>query len=207
MNKQIYLKNPCGTLSIPFWKAKQIHIPDDMKILHHKDFNETEYKFYIDEPYFRISHDLKNILTPQLPHGYSLCDITLGDFAKHINQCYNDICISKTELQAYTKRPVYDSSLWIAVKDNANNSIVATGIAELDCECNEGILEWIQVSENYRRIGLESYIVNELLCRMKNIAQFATVSGQCNNLTNPEKLYRKCGFVGNDIWHILKKKS
>ena len=84
--------------------------------------------------------------------------------------------------------------------------IVATGIAELDPECNEGVLEWIQVSENYRRCGLGSYIVIELLWRMKDIAQFVTVSGQCNNPTNPESLYRKCGFTGNDVWHILRRK-
>ena len=50
-------------------------------------------------------------------------------------------------------------------------------------------------------------LVNELLLRMKPMARFATVSGQVNNLSSPEKLYRKCGFVGNDVWHILKKKT
>ena len=38
-------------------------------------------------------------------------------------------------------------------------------------------------------------LVNELLLRMKPMARFATVSGQVNNLSSPEKLYRKCGFV------------
>ena len=41
---------------------------------------------------------------------------------------------------------------------------------------------------------------------MKGIADFATVSGKVDNETNPEALYRKCGFVGNDVWHILHKK-
>jgi len=40
---------------------------------------------------------------------------------------------------------------------------------------------------------------------MKNLAKFATVSGQCENLTNPEALYRRCGFKGNDVWHILRQ--
>lgn len=39
---------------------------------------------------------------------------------------------------------------------------------------------------------------------MKN-ADFATVSGKVNNITNPERVYRKCGFEGNDIWHVLIK--
>lgn len=206
INKETYLKNPCGELSIPFWKAKQIQIPKDMKILHHRDFDKTKYKRFTDEPYFRMSHDLKGLSMPQLPNGYVLCDASMNDFANHINQCYDGTSISETDLQNYTDRPVYNYSLWIAVKDNTNNNIIATGIAELDYECNEGILEWIQVSKNYRGIGLGSYIVNELLWRMKDIAEFATVSGKCNNPTNPEGLYRKCGFVGNNIWHILKKK-
>lgn len=202
-----YLKNPCRESSIPYWKAKSISIPDEMKILHQNDFNEAEYTQYIDEPYFRLIHDLKGLLTPLLPQGYSLCSATPRDFAEHINRCYNSIGISEAELQEYTTRPVYAPSLWLAVMDDKTGEIVATGIAELDCECNEGILEWIQVSENYRGCGLGSYIVAELLWRMKDIAQFATVSGQCNNPTNPERLYRKCGFTGNDVWHILRKKG
>lgn len=206
VNIKDYLKNPCRESSIPYWKAKSISIPDEMKILHQNDFNEAEYTQYIDEPYFRLSHDLKSLSTPLLPQRYSLCNATPSDFAAHINQCYNGIGISKAELQNCTTRPVYASSLWLAVKDDKTDEIVATGIAELDCECNEGILEWIQVSENYRGCGLGSYIVAELLWRMKDIAQFATVSGQCNNPANPERLYRKCGFTGNDVWHILRKR-
>ncbi len=200
-----YLKNPCGELSIPYWKAKQFSIPDGIKILHHNEFNETEYLQFIDERYFRLKHDLKDLLVPQLPQGYSLCDASLSDFVRHINQCYNDININEAELQSYIARPVYVSSLWLAVKDNKTGDIVATGIAELDGECGEGVLEWIQVSKNHRGRGLGSYIVTELLWRMKHIAQFVTVSGQCENPTNPEGLYRKCGFRGSDVWHILKK--
>lgn len=37
-------------------------------------------------------------------------------------------------------------------------------------------------------------------------AKFATVSGQSNNPTNPEVLYRKCCFTGSDVWHVLRKR-
>ena len=84
-------------------------------------------------------------------------------------------------------------------------TIVATGIAELDREIGEGVLEWIQVSQRHRGKGLGRYVVSELLRRLKSKAGFATVSGQCNNASNPEMLYRKCGFSGNDVWHILRK--
>lgn len=207
VNIKEYLQNPCRESSIPYWKTKLISIPDGMTILHQSDFDfkANEYTQFVDEPYFRLRNDLKGLLTPQLPQGYSLCDAALSDYVQHINQCYDSINIGEAELQNYTTRSVFVSSLWLAVRDNETGDIVATGIGELDRECGEGILEWIQVSENHRGCGLGGYIVTELLWRMKDIAQFVTVSGQCNNPTNPEGLYRKCGFTGNDVWHILRK--
>ena len=38
-------------------------------------------------------------------------------------------------------------------------------------------------------------------------AKFATVSGKIRDPSDPERLYRKCGFVGTDIWHILTPKD
>lgn len=95
--------------------------------------------------------------------------------------------------------------LWIAVKDNLTEKTVATGIAELDTRIGEGILEWIQVSPKYRRMGLGAFVVNELLNRMKGKADFVTVSGEVKNRTNPLALYERCGFSEKVIWHILTK--
>lgn len=207
ISKDEYLMNPCKTASIPYWKVKSIAIPDSMKILHQDDFDEIEYRQYIDEPYFRLSHNLHGLSAPMLPQGYSLCKATLADFAVHINSCYDGIGITEAELRSYTTRSVYDAALWLAVKDDQTGNVVATGIAELDREIGEGVLEWIQVSKSHRGNGLGSYIVSELLWRMNRNAKFATVSGQCHNSTNPEKLYRKCGFTGSDVWHILRREN
>lgn len=206
ITKEQYLANPCKKASLPYWKMKNITIPQEMRIIHVDDFIESEYRQYDIEPYFRLYHDLQKISSPQIPEGFSLCSISLKDYADHINKCYNGTCISEAELYNYTTHPVHNAELWIAVKDDQSKVIAATGIAELDCEVGEGILEWIQVSENYRRHGLGRYIVCELLWRMKSTARFATVSGQCNNPTNPEQLYRRCGFTGTDVWFILKKR-
>lgn len=78
-------------------------------------------------------------------------------------------------------------------------------MAELDAEIKEGILEWIQVSPEYRGKGLGKFVVNELLWRMKDKAEFATVSGKVNNSTNPRGLYIACGFFGEEIWHVMRK--
>ena len=201
-----YLMHPCKKASLPYWKAKSVVVPDGMKIIHDNDFDETEYRQYIDEPYFRLSHDLQGLSEPVLPIGYSLRKASLHEFAAHINSCYNGIGITEAELRESTTRPVYNGTLWLALADDQSGEIVATGIAELDREIGEGIFEWIQVSKHSRGRGLGTYIVSSLLWRMKDIAKFATVSGQCHNPTNPEGLYRKCGFTGCDVWHILRKR-
>ena len=205
--KEQYLTNPCKITSIPYWKMKSTAIPANMKIVHKDNYIQSEYHQYTAKPYFRLYHDLRTLHTPQIPEGFSLCRVSLKEYADHINKCYKDICTSEAELCNYTNHPVYNADLWIAVADKQSGAIVATGIAEFDRETGEGILEWIQVSEDYRRHGLGSYIVRELLWRMRDTAKFATVSGQCNNPTNPEQLYRKCGFTGTDVWFILKKRE
>ena len=203
--KEQYLTDPCKAASIPYWKAKSITVPEGIKILHQDEFDDAGYQQYIDEPYFRLIHNLKGLAEPVLPQDYSLCTATLSEYAAHISSCYDGIGITEEELRSYSLRPVYDAALWLAVKDERTGNIVATGIAELDREIGEGVLEWIQVSRGHRGKGLAKYIVSELLWRLKSKAGFATVSGQCNNATNPEILYRKCGFSGNDVWHILRK--
>ncbi len=106
-----------------------------------------------------------------------------------------------------TQKGPYNGSLWLAVRNDQTGKLVATAIGELDTEIGEGVLEWVQVSQGYRGWGLGHYMVLELLHRMKGIAAFATVSGQCANPCDPEGLYRSCGFTGNDVWHILTRRS
>lgn len=205
VTKKQYLENPCRAASIPYWKAVCISIPDNMKIVHDREFNAELLKRYIDEPYFRLRHRMLEVKPVSLPEGYSLYEASVPDFVDHINSCYEDIGITVSEMQNYMTREQYSSKLWLAVKEDRKGRIVATGIAELDREIGEGVLEWIQVSKEYRRCGLGSYLVLELLWRMKTTAQFVTVSGKCENPENPEALYRKCGFCGNDVWHILRE--
>ena len=100
----------------------------------------------------------------------------------------------------------YDPNLWLSIIDTETEKLVATGIAELDSAIGEGVLEWIQVSPDYRRMGLGSFLVRELLCRLNGKASFVTVSGMVNNKTNPLGLYLNCGFGEEAIWHVLTKR-
>lgn len=203
-----YLNNPCGILSIPYWKAKNITIPTDMKILHDKDFRTEILSDYTDEKYFRLHHDLKEI--PKIiANDFEITTATRKDIksiVQIINDSYTDISVNKELIKSYTKTPVYNESLWIMVEEKTTGNFVSCGLADYDTEAKELILEWIQVLPEYRGKKIGQLIVTELLFRMRDVADFATVSGKVDNATNPEALYRKCGFAGNDVWHILHKK-
>jgi len=205
MNKEEYLKNPCRASSLPFHKMKNMKLPENMAVVHHEDFDEEKYRDYSDERYFRLIHYLNNAEMPKLPDGFSECSAQVGEFTGHINKCYHDIRVNESQMKKYTESDVYDGELWLAVKEKNTGEIIATGIAEVDRDAGEGAIEWVQVSREYRRKGLGEYIVKHLLYLMKGKADFVTVSGKCDSLYQPEKLYRKCGFKGNDVWHILRK--
>ena len=203
-----YLNNPCGTLSIPYWKAKSITIPLDMIILHDNDFSSDILSEYTEEKYFRLYHMLKDI--PEIvTDDFEITTATQKDIkaiVQIINDSYTDISVNPELIKSYTQTPVYNETLWIMVKEKATDKYVGCGLADYDAEAKELVLEWIQVLPEYRGKKIGQLIVTDLLFRMKGVADFATVSGKVDNETNPEALYRKCGFVGNDVWHILHKK-
>lgn len=200
-----YLEDPCRASSLPYWKALVTNVPGNMLILHDSEFDSNLLADYVDEPYFRLRHDLRHISDASLPDDFELCDASPSQFASHINESYADISVSSAEIETYLRHDVYSPELWVAIRARDSGKIVASGIAEFDPQIGEGILEWIQVSPERRHSGLGTFVVNELLRRIAKKANFATVSGRANDSLFPEKLYRKCGFVGNDIWHILRK--
>lgn len=202
-----YINNPCRTLSLPYWKQKNIQISDNIKIVHNDEYNAADFVGYIDEPYFRLYHNLQVVQRARRDD----IDIVVGTtdtldvFVDIINKSYNDLSVTKEQMDSYRKTPVFCPELWILLKEKSG-TYVGCGIADYDEEVGEMILEWIQVIPSSRGRGYGQYIVNELLSRAQGQAKFATVSGKVNNKTHPEKMYRKCGFNGNDVWHILLRR-
>ena len=125
--------------------------------------------------------------------------------SRHIAFCYDKERASEDELFAYRQRPTYSPDLWLAILDETTGEIIASGIAEVDRDIREGVLEWIQVSPTYRRRGWGRIIVKELLYRMTGRADFATVSGKLNDPSDPRAVYESCGFGGEAVWHVLHK--
>lgn len=203
-----YLKDPCGALSIPFWKAKSTVIPENMKIVPESEFSPGHLAEYEDEKYFRLYHALQKIAPAELP-GF-ICKTAGAEqievMASVINRSYEELSVSAKQLAGFMRSKTYKSDLWILVKEEKTELYAGSGIAEYDEETGEVSLEWIQVLPEYRGRGIGSLIVNELLQRAKAFAAFATVSGKIDSGSKPERLYRKCGFTGNAVWHIMQKK-
>ncbi len=200
-----YLKDPCGTLSIPYWKSKGLNIPAHMRIVHHRDYDAASYDGYADEPYFRLLHPLKN-LYPAGNSAFSCKTAAEEDLpliVQIINRSYTDLSVTLEQMRGYRHTAAFAPELWIIAYQAGTP--LGCGNADFDPEAREGVLEWIQVLPEHRGRGIGRFIVNELLCRLEGHADFATVSGKVNSAAKPEMLYRKCGFTGEDVWHIMTK--
>jgi ribosomal protein S18 acetylase RimI-like enzyme len=146
---------------------------------------------------------------PRLPAGFRFseaqAEYEAEQAAELIARCYPDIHPSAETVLGWTKHPVFDPRLWVWAWDEARRQPAGLGIAEFDPTVREGSLEWIQVLPEYRGLGIGQALVRELLRRMKGKAAFVTVSGEVDNQTRPEQLYRRCGFTGTDICWLLEK--
>ena len=201
-----YLQDPCGTLSIPYWKAKSIKVPDTVKIIHCRDWR-GQYDDY--QRFFRMKHSLNDLPPIDFDYDTISVDYQTKQLAEMINASYRheNIAVSVDDILQWKQHPVFREELCIYI--NADNGIMAaSGIAEYDAECREGIIEWVQVLPEYRGRGFGQKIVSVLLHRLKAIgAEFATVSGNLDNVNNPSELYKKCGFKGDDVWYICNVKQ
>ena len=204
IDRQTYRADPCGASSLPFWKAAALSLPEGMRILRQDAFVGVP-RGYVDAAYFKMLHRLNALAPPHIPAGYSWTALDTEGFAAHINACYDDIGVTAEELSQSRRRAVFRDDLRVALRCDADGEIAATGIGELDASLGEGTLEWIQVSPAHRRRGLGEAVVRELLRRMRPLADFVTVSGRADDPLRPAALYRRCGFEGKVLWHILRK--
>ena len=196
-----YLQDPCGTLSIPYWKAKTLTIPDSIKIIHCRDWNGQYSDF---QRFFRVKHSLDDLAPIDFEYDTISIDHQAKQLAKMINASYTheNIIVSKEDILQWKNHETFREDLCICIHSD-DGIMVASGIAEYDETCQEGIIEWIQVLPEYRKKSLGKKIVYVLLQRLKAFgAAFVTVSGNLDNSTDPLSFYKKCGFKGDDVWYI-----
>lgn len=209
ITREEYLADPCGTLSIPYRKAQKVVVPVHMRIVHEREFQPEMLEEFDDEPYFRLMYDLR--VLPRfaaegcLLRGIDDCDV--ADAVRIINACYADVRMTEAEVMMWRRSAAFWPDSWVMAVDAATGLPAGCVIAEYDEKCRELTLEWVQVLPEFRGRGFGRAMVCAALARRPDNAAFATVSGRVKNGTNPEGLYRACGFTGNDVWHILTKKQ
>ncbi|WBW96951.1 GNAT family N-acetyltransferase [Oceanirhabdus sp. W0125-5] len=196
--------------------SKSIKISDDeikqykMMILKGNQFNDGMKAVWTNvEPYFKLAHNHEQIQESEVPDGFYIKNVDikceLEQVSELICKCYEHIKPDTNEVKRWTQHEVFNKNLWIWVIDKNTEKPAALGIADVDTTIREGALEWIQVLPEYQGKKLGKTLVLELLNRLKDIADFTTVSGEVDNKTNPERLYRRCGFEGEDIWYVLRR--
>ena len=204
-----YWQDPCGQTSIPWWKQQRMTIPDTIKILHHREFSGELAAGCRDQVYFRLLHTLDSIPCFYAA-GVRMISGSVRDAAlitDIINRSYRDIRMTEARVREMAESPAYCPSLWILAQECATGQIAGCIIGEFHAPSGEMSIEWLQVLPQFRRGGIGSALVTELLRCAPVGTRFVTVSGQVENDTNPEGLYRRCGFTGNDYWHILFKEN
>ncbi|MDE5855672.1 MAG: GNAT family N-acetyltransferase, partial [Anaeroplasmataceae bacterium] len=153
VSKEEYLHNPCGLLSIPYWKAKITPVPNSIEILHQNRFH-NQYKEF--QRYFRLIHHLDKI--GPIPAQVQPLEIT-EDLVSLMNICFKSeyIVLNLKDLFDMQKHSTYRKDLWIGIE--ADDRLIGCAIAEYDLECREGSIEWICVLPEYQRRGYGSKLI------------------------------------------------
>jgi len=163
-------------------------------------------KFAHRRAYFRLinqGHSEKALCPPGFTFQVVNPKEDIDAIADFICDCYTEIKVSSQIVRTWTGHFVYDPELWVWVVHQASGVKVGLGIAERDPRVPEASLEWVQVHPAYRGKGLGKALVNELSQRALEEVAFLTVSGEVESESQPEQLYRSCGFTGDDVWWLL----
>ena len=201
MRAEEYLKDPCRASSLPFWKTEQLILPRGVTVIR-DDLYTAERNGGTEEPYFKLVHRLETLCPPKLPDSFRIVPCEPEGFARHIRECYAEEGVNADELRACARRPVYDPELWIAVEDETNGRIAASGIADLDTSIGEGILEWIQVSPEYRRRGFGYALQTHYIMKTMENGDIPFGQVEKDNL-NSLKLQQKIGMTRSEnliVW-------
>ncbi len=163
---------------------------------------------YIIQRFFRLqSTQLQSEFA--LPPGFTFSTANLpaeaGLVAQVIGRSYVHMRPDLDDVIRWMQQPVFDASLWVWIIDERTHQAAGLGIAEFDRKRGEASLEWIQVLPEYRGQGLGKGLVTRLLRQLAGQAWLVTVSGEADNPSDPEYLYRRCGFVGKDVWWVLRR--
>ena len=163
---------------------------------------------YIIQRFFRLELN-RPVEEFPLPPGFRFASASLPAEARLasevIGRSYAHMRPDLDDVVRWMQQPVFDPTLWIWMIDERTNQPAGLGIAEFDHKRKEASLEWIQVLPEYRGQGLAKALVTHLLGMLAGSASLVTVSGEADNPSDAEHLYRRCGFAGQNVWWVLRR--
>ena len=118
MDIKKYLKDPCNSLSMPYWKHKKTSTRSDIMIVHDNKFDPVLYRDWHDTVQFRLKHDLQGLTSTKINDGFfykTVDDTCLTDVLSVINQTEKEIEITKNDLNHWKSEDSYCKELWILV--------------------------------------------------------------------------------------------
>ncbi|MFZ2414055.1 MAG: GNAT family N-acetyltransferase [Candidatus Cryosericum sp.] len=199
-----------GTRTQDPLKAASVKLDGVPTVLIHNDFVASLVPWFDSkEAFFRLVHTGSELPLHATVPGYIIHEVDTTTevplVATILHACYDISTPGTDEIATWTKRPVFDPHAWLWVIDRKTRRPVALGIAETDRITGEASLEWVQVLPAYRDLGLGTMLVQELVYRLEQKVTFTTVSAQVKNLSQPDHLFRRCGFTGRDVWWVLRR--
>ena len=231
MDVKKYLKDPCNSLSMPYWKHKKTSTRSDIVIIHDSKYDSVLYREWHDTVQYRLKHDLQGLTSTKINDSFfykTVDDTCLEDVLSVINQTEKEIEITKNDLNHWKSEDSFCKELWILVynkkiyhrnKDktiiydefgnriNTDKKYLPVGlmISIFDHVTKEASIELLEIIPAYRKLGLKESLVRESLLRISEVAEFVTVCGKVDADNNDFELYKKLGFADDAIWHVLKK--
>lgn len=199
-----------GTRTQDALKAASVKLDGVPSVWIHDDFVAPLVPWFgRREAFFRLIHAGSELPLRATVSGYAIREVDtateLALVATILHACYETPTPGTDQLAAWVKRPVFDPHAWLWIVDRKDKRPVALGIAETDTVTGEASLEWIQVLPAFRGLGLGTMLVQELVYRLEQKVGFTTVSDHVKNPSEPEHLFRCCGFTGRDVWWLLHR--
>lgn len=199
MEKLEYITDPARACFLSYHKNENTELPSNMRVVRGDDYKPELYKGFDDTVYTKLILRDKQVDEPVYPEGFKLVTPTKEQLTAHIAQCFPD---GETPDSIDLWR--YMEYFLVALVDVATGRIVASAAADVDFGVKEGSIDWVEVSPRYRRKGLGTYLVTELIYRFRRFSDFISVSTKDSAAL---ALFQKCGFREDCAWHILKAKK
>ena len=226
--EQKYIQDPTHTLPIPLWKHNKTVVREDMVIVSDEMYNEVLYRDFVDSKYYRLEHELLNLKLGKIGNHYSFSTYKSGDIFNLYNlikECYEESSLTFDKIESIVKDETFNNLLCVflyndrnyvtersvdlkkSLKNDKEKKLKPIGmiLANFDENIKEASIEYLCIIEKYRKKGLSKLLIQEILLRISNIADFATVTYPINSVYPLDKIFRDCGFKGDAIWHVLKK--